>query len=632
MITMKKIFTLLFVLCISYSLQAQLWIDQRADELFASGDYSYALNLYKKIKSKKQKDKVNTQIGRCYLALKDYAKAEEFLSNVEKTEKSGYEYGLRDLGIALLYQGKYEEAETAFRRFQETGFNDPLMAVYFQQCDTGKKRPRPDGRIRFVKTTFQAGGFYLGSTYVNDQWLYTLSLPKSNFMQQFDYPAYGLSAGKWSGHELKTDSVFQRNFTRFYLSSPSYDQASGLLYYSRNVSDVKISKKKKLTKHHLPADKVNRLQIFSVKYGQSLTEETEFTHNDASFNTSHPCIWNNGNAMLFASDRPGGFGGYDLYVSYKDGAGWTNPINLGNQINSIGDDMFPTVWGDSVLFFSSNGRPGLGGADIYRCIIFDGKFQTPEHLGPGFNTSYDDFGLWMIDKRHGYFATNRSSTPGTDEVYAFELPEQCFEGRGLIMDKLTLKPMKNVDVKIYQGDSLLATVKTDEQGFYFYPCFYIDMEYEIIPEEPKFRADTMYVVPRVTKLKELNMYMTPIVERNMVFTFNDILFEYNKADLLPESKLILDRLADLLKESGAKVELSAHTDSRGNDSYNQRLSQKRADSCINYLMSQGIPKSRLLGVGYGETRIKNRCTNGVICTEDEHTENRRVEIKVLDVR
>jgi len=629
---MKKISAILFVLCFSYSLQAQLWIDQRADELFASGDYSYALNLYMKIKSKKQKDKVNTQIGRCYLALKDYAKAEEFLSKVEKTEKSGYEYGLRDLGIALLYQGKYEEAETAFRRFQETGFNDPLMTVYFQQCDTGKKRPRPDGRIRFVKTTFQSGGFYLGSTYVNDQWLYTTSRPQANSMQQFDYPAYGLSAGKWSGHELKTDSVFQRNFTRFYLSSPSYDPSSGVLYYSRNVSNVKISKKKKLTKHHLPADKVNRLQIFSVKYNSLSNEEIEFVHNNPSFNTTHPCIWNNGNTMIFASDKPGGYGGYDLYVTYKVGNTWSIPTNLGSQINSIGDDMFPSVWGDSVLFFSSNGRPGLGGADIYKSVILNGNFLSPQHIGPGFNSSYDDFGLWMIDKRHGYFATNRTAPPGYDEIYGFELPEECYEGRGMVIDKLTYKPMKDVDVKIYRGDSLLAVVKTDENGFYFYPCFYMDMEYEIIPEEPKYRADTMYVVPRVTKLKELNMYMTPIVERNMVFTFNDILFEYNKADLLPESKLILDRLADLLKESGAKVELSAHTDCRGNDSYNLKLSQKRADSCINYLMSQGIPKSNLIARGYGENRIKNHCTNGVICSEDEHAINRRVEIKVLDVR
>jgi len=629
---MKNISAIIFILCFSYTLQAQLWIDQRADELFHSGDYSYALNLYQKIKSKKLKDKIYTQIGRCYLALKDYAKAEEFLSKVEKTEKSGYEYGLRDLGIALLYQGKYEEAETAFRRFQETGLNDPMMAVYFQQCETGKKRPRPDGRIRFVKTTFQSGGFYLGSTYVNDQWLYTTSRPKANSMQQFDYPAYGLSAGKWAGHELKTDSIFQRDFTRFYLSSPSYDPSSGLLYYSRNVSDVKISKKKQLSKHHLPADRINRLQIFSIKYDQPFSEEKEFPYNDPSFNSTHPCLWNNGNAMIFASDRPGGLGGYDLYVSYKVGNGWSIPINLGNQVNSIGDEMFPSVWGDSVLFFASNGRPGLGGADIYKSRIRDGSFQSPEHLGPGFNSSYDDFGLWMIDKRHGYFATNRTAPPGFDEIYAFELPEECYEGRGMVIDKLTYKPMKNVDVKIYRGDSLLAVVKTDENGFYFFPCFYMDMKYEIIPEEPKYRADTMYVVPRITKLKELNLYMTPIVEKNMVFTFNDILFEFNKADLLPESKLILDRLADLLKESGAKVELSAHTDCRGNDSYNLKLSQKRAESCINYLMSQGIPKSNLIARGYGENRIKNHCTNGVICSEDEHAINRRVEIKVLDVR
>lgn len=128
------------------------------------------------------------------------------------------------------------------------------------------------------------------------------------------------------------------------------------------------------------------------------------------------------------------------------------------------------------------------------------------------------------------------------------------------------------------------------------------------------------------------MYMTPIVEKSMVFTFNDILFEYNRADLMPDSKLVLDRLADLLKESGAKVELSAHTDSRGNDTYNLKLSQRRAESCVNYLMSQGVSMKHLSAKGYGESKIKNRCKNGVTCTEEEHTVNRRVEITVLDTK
>lgn len=629
---MKQISVSLIFLHLCFVLSAQLWIEQRADELFASGDYTYAVKLYQKIKSKKQQDKINTKIGRCYLALKDYAKAEEFFSKVEKFEKSGYEYVLRDLGIALLYQGKYEEAEATFYRFLETGYNDPLITVYFQQCDMGKKHPRPDGRIRFEKTNFNPLGYYLGSTYINDLWLFTTSNPKSNHLQQFDYPCYSFSVGKWEGSELKIDSVFQRKFTQFYLSSPTYDIVSDILYYSRNVSDVKISKKKKLTKHRLPEDKINRLQIFSIKFSSSTAEEKPFKYNDPSFNTTHPCIFNQGNSLIFASDRPGGFGGYDLYISYKVGNDWTSPVNLGNQINSIGDDMFPTVWADTVLFFSSNGRPGFGGADIYRVSIKDGKFSEPQHLGPIFNSSYDDFGLWMIDKRHGYFATNRSSSPGTDEIYAFELPEECYEGRGMVIDKLTLKPMKNVDVKIFKGDSLLAVVKTDENGFYFYPCFYMDMEYEIVPEKSKYRPDTLYMIPQVSKLKELNTYMTPIVEKNMVFTFNDILFEYNKADLLPESKLILDRLAKLLLESGAKVELSAHTDCRGNDTYNLKLSQKRANNCINYLISLGVEKSKLLAIGYGENRIKNHCINGIPCSEEEHAINRRVEIKVLDVK
>lgn len=631
---MKRFFsTITIIISLSIVGHTQLWIDLRADELFNSGDYSYAVELYKKIKSKKKADYIQSQIGRCYFYMKAYAQAEKHFLSVKNPTKTGYDYMPIDLGRVLLIQGKYAEAKAQFTNCREAGIDHPLLSIYFQQCEEGLKQEKPDEKIRFVKSTFQPQGFYLGATYIGKQWLFAEAHPKSVLSKQFDYPAYGLSVGKWNGHELTIDSAYHRIISKFYIASPSYDSINHILYYSKNVSNTKITRKKKLGKNHLPSDAVNRLHIFSSLFNQDLvSEEKEFFWNAEAHNTTHPYVFQQGNAMIFASDKPGGMGGYDLYVSYKSGSEWEEPINLGPQINSVGHDMFPYIWGDTVLFYASDGKPGLGGADIYKARIEHRSFGTPVHLGAGFNSSYDDFGLWMTDDRHGYFASNRQAEPGKDEIYAFELPKQCIEGKGMIVDRLTLKPMKYVNVKIYQNDTLLATVQTDEDGFYFYPCFQIDIEYELIPEFPKFRPDTLFVTPRKSRLKELNMYMTPIVEKSMVFTFNDILFEYNRADLMPDSKLVLDRLADLLKESGAKVELSAHTDSRGNDTYNLKLSQRRAESCVNYLMSQGVSMKHLSAKGYGESKIKNRCKNGVTCTEEEHTVNRRVEITVLDTK
>lgn len=631
---MKKILISTFVVfSMALTLQAQLWIDQRADELFLSGDYTYAASLYKKIKSKRKADYIHSQLGRCYFLMKDYPNAEAHFLQVTNYAKTGYDYTQIDLGRALLMQGKYNEAQNQFLLCKESGIEYPLLTTYLLQCENGLKQVQPDEKIRFVKTTYQSQGYFLGATYVGRQWLFAEAHPQSVVSRQFDYPGYGLSAGKWNGHELQKDSILQSSLSKFYLASPSYDFSNQRLYYSRNVSDVKISRKKKLSKHNLPFDAVNRLQIFSVPFHQGVAgDELSFLWNSDSYNTTHPFVFQQGNAMLFSSDRPGGFGGYDLYITYKSGNEWSEPVNLGSQINSIGHDMFPFVHGDSVLYYASDGKPGLGGADLYKAAIHQRVFYSPIHLGPGFNSSFDDFGLWMTDDRHGYFASNRYASPGKDELFAFELPKQCFDGKGMVIDRLTLKPMKNVDVKIYQQDTLLAVVKTDDEGFYFYPCFTIDMEYELVFEEPQFRIDTLFVLPRKSRLKQLDMYMTPIVEKNMVFTFNDILFEYNKSDLLFESKIVLDRLAELLKESGARVELSAHTDSRGNDAYNLRLSQRRAESCIQYLTSQGVAINQLSAKGYGESKIKNRCRNGVTCNEEEHTLNRRVEITVLETK
>lgn len=637
---LKALFSVIFTTYVVHSTYAQLWLDQRADELFNSSDYTFAIKIYSQIKTKKLQDWVNTQIARSYFQLKDFKKAEEFFSKVQHPEKCKYEYLYRDLALCYLYQGRYTDAENTLKKFEATGYNDPMLATYYQQINAGKnffkEQAVDDETVKLSKTNFDPNGYYLGSTVIKGQWVFAMPQPKKNDFLQYETPNYGLAYGKWNKNEWKQDSVSVVGLSKFYFNSPSFDSINNVIFYSKNVTDTKITKKKKMKEQKVPDDRVNHLQIYYAPYGK-WNEENVFVHNKSEHNFTHPVVWNKGNALIFASDMPGGLGGYDLYVSYKNGSTWSEPINLGNQINSVGDDMYPYVWGDTVLFFASNGRIGWGGADIYRSNI-DLKnriYTEAKHLGGKFNSPADDFGLWMSSERTGYFASNRELKPGKDDIYAFEIPEICYSFKGQVFDKVTLQPLANSKVKIYENGNLIGEVITDNKGYYTYPCIYRNRKYNIEAEQPKYTPEKINFEPKlpadITETVK-PMYLNPIVEKNMVFTFNDILFEYNKADLLSESMIILDRLATLLLESNAKVELSAHTDSRGNDNYNQKLSQRRAESCVNYLITKGVQAWQLIARGYGEKLLKNGCGNNVKCTEDEHAVNRRVEIKILDVK
>lgn len=311
-------------------------------------------------------------------------------------------------------------------------------------------------------------------------------------------------------------------------------------------------------------------------------------------------------------------------------------MNLGGRINTSSDELNPFVLGDSLLYFSSEGWVGFGGADIYYCQGLQHRWGDPRNMGPGFNSFADDFGISFDSSgTYGLFASNRDTRNASDEIWYFSQVINYISGGGQTRDKFNGSTLPGVQVQIFEEGKTeaIATLTSDAGGQYSYDKFEPGKRYLLRGEKEGYLRREVQVDPQFTAMDKIDLSLDPRLKKNDLFAFKDILFEYNRAELLPASVSTLNRLAELLiVNSGAIVELSAHTDCRGNSSYNDKLSQRRAESAVNYLISMGVDADRIIAVGYGERKLKNHCRDGVPCSEEEHELNRRVEIKVIDMK
>lgn len=510
--------------------------------------------------------------------------------------------------------------------------------------------------------------------------------------------------GEWQKSKLKRGAFFSANHSGPVAFNSSYDK----MLITKNLSR---DEKKKGVRY-------SNLYLSSQVEGE--WEEPEvFPYGSTAFNTGHGVFSVDGKRVYFSSDREGGEGGSDIYYSDFVNEEWQEPVNL-ERINTSGNEMFPFVSSDNMLYFASNGHVGLGGLDIYM-LDLDDESSSPLNLGAGINSSADDFSL-IVDSTglSGYLTSNRDGF--VDNIYswyreAIRLDVEINVFAHLREGKVPLEKQEVFLVDNSSGDTLF--LESDENGqvksplelfkkyeigvlssedydpienisfttrnvlkdtsFLFelnlYPV-YVDVELLVFNEKTKkplknaridwinrdnqesvelftddegkayYKADkqTLYrglasirgymdgqgevkTGARGTALLEIGLVE---IKRGLTFKIDNILYDLNKATLRPESKYELDKLAVfLLTNEGIKVELSSHTDSRGSDAYNRRLSQQRAQSCVNYLIEKGVNRRSLVARGYGEARLINRCKNGVTCSEEEHQENRRTEIKVL---
>ena len=615
----------------------------KGDEYFNKRMYKEAIESYKLALNEKivfNKYEMTKRVAQTYKMLFDYQNATEWYERLVAIEDRIEPKFIFDYALLLCNVEKYEDAKPVFKKYFDAVGKPDSYSKYEQSCNWAISNANKLQDVRIYKTNIETGSRSLGIAFYNDGVVY--AKPQA---QDFDLKTvyYDLAFSKKIDTAKFDVPIILQGETNhsFYEGSPSFSVDNNKLYYTGNSTELtKYNDRKAKRKNiQISSEGVNILKVYQAdKKNGNWMKGAELTFNSKEYDCAFPSLSKDGKRLYFVSNMSGGFGGFDVYLVNKiSDSTWSEPINLGAEINSEFDEMYPFEDNDT-LYFSSKGREGFGGADIYKSYIKNGKYSKAENLGKPYNSSKDDFSFIVNNNdRMGYLSSNREGNNGYDHIFEFYFPEQPDTINGLALNKITTKPIAGLEVKLHKVNAegipeLIETFSTNSDGkvqlilekhVEFYVTFYhpgFDAQTFEIPAEN--RADV------VAKFGQL-MFM-PIPKKNDVIKIDNIYFDYNKASVKEESFSVMDVIVEYLKtNSTISVELSAHTDSRGSDAYNLKLSAGRAKSVVEYLVKKGIEKSRLVPKGYGETKLVNKCSNNVKCSEDEHQENRRVELKVL---
>lgn len=481
----------------------------------------------------------------------------------------------------------------------------------------------------------------------------------------------GKDSYKWTGEaffdlyqwDLTAETVekYEAPFNNSYhQGTPSFNADRTVVLFTQCGSGQKIA--------------VDYCQIMiSYKEGDTWSTPEMVTLGSAENNYVHPVLSPDGRFLIFASDKNGGFGGYDLYFSNRlgdtDELKWAKPVNMGNRINTKRNEVFPFVMGDQgeVLYFASDGHPGMGGLDVFRTEQRGERWQRPQNLEAPMNSGGDDFGLIVESADtsgsiRGYFSSNRLSSKGGDDVYQFDFipppPDTivvvdtssfqiAINLEGVVKERLfntpgnpnsgvaSLNPLMGASIQISSLDTAY-TLGSDVDGT-FYATLDTGKIYYFYATKPGYFVALDTLSTQGIVLNESHPDTTLSIElvlekiyTNQEIVLENIYYDLDKDFIRDDAKPTLNELVSLLKRNpNIRIQLSSHTDCQGTESYNQNLSQRRAESAVRYLVQNGIDNGRLTAKGYGESRLANTCRCAA-CTPEEHQENRRTTFLVLD--
>ncbi len=426
--------------------------------------------------------------------------------------------------------------------------------------------------------------------------------------------------------------IFSKKLKSHYHEGPLafYDNNTKVIFTRSGLEDRKLLGKKS-TRNSADAT-VLKLYMADIE-NDDIVNIREFEYNSDEFSTGHPTISEDGRILIFSSNRPDSNGGSDLFLCYRVNDTWTPPRSLGDEINTSEQELFPYLDGN-ILYFASDGRPGMGGLDIYYTILAN---DMPTEISPfayPINSVNDDFGLMLHKGKNGYFASNRGNTANDDVYYAyhFEKPPKLTLDVALY-DSLSAELLKDVKVDVVDmlsSDYLVPLLHEGDSVFTY--AVEKGKKYEVIGSRKGYFTVHFVNVPDTLEGKvRWNINMLPIMT-DVAIKLDNINYDFDKATLRDSSLMKLNHVIRWMEDNPTvKIELSAHTDNRGRDSYNLNLSERRAQAVVDYIVECGINPSRLVARGYGESQPIVKCPNPNDCSEEEHQMNRRTEIKVIGV-
>ena len=595
---------------------------KRADKKYAIGEYYLAADMYKQVyrrinsKDKAMRAHVAFNQGECYRILNN-SKAQSAYKNAIR---NNYPDSIVYLHYAqvLHYQGKYKDAIKQYDTYLESHPQDYVASAGKYACIKTEEWKKQPSRYKIspakefnAKRSSNFSPMFIGED--ADALVFTSNRQEQQSgnktkvrtssvtgMPTFNlYTARKNAAGKWEDIELceglykepeseDEEGATQKQTTTAELGAACLSADGKTMYftYSKPVNGQDLGAK------------IYVSQRASGEWGEA--QEVKL-FKDSSITVGHPTLCSTGDTMYFVSDAPGGFGGKDIYMAISNGSEWDDIRNLGPTINTSDDELFPFIRKDGRLYFSSKGHPGYGGLDIFYAMPKDTTWEV-FNMGTPFNSIADDFGITFAgETENGFFSSNRGQKKGYDLIYSFVLPEMEF----LVEGKVT-----NTDGE-HLSDASLRLVGND--GTNVKTQIRRDGTYRL-----KLQKDTRYAM-LVTARGYLNMKhifategltdshtyqqdfsMSPI---SKPVKMGNIFFKFGSWELTPDSEDGLNALVKLLNDNpNITIEMAAHTDMIGNNTSNQELSLKRAQSVVNYLIKKGIEQERLTPVGYGEEK------------------------------
>lgn len=863
---------------------------KKANNAYLKFQFAKAVPIFNKVIKKNDADKQEAlvKLAECYKILGDYQKAELAFADAEKINKlsadASYSYG-----DVLKINNKYPEALQQYKLYLASKPTDSKVQNAIKSCQEIKYwQPKPKEyevknieEINTARSEFSPVIYKNKLIYVGEKVTDIVDFEKSFLNNQ---PYLDIFESKLKKNGVSKSKQFSKKTNSVYHDGPiAFSETSNLICFTR-VNGITNRKNKEF---------VNRAKLyFASQNGTRLSKPKAFQYNSDDYSCAHAAFSKDGNTMYFASDMPGGFGGQDIWMCKKNGDAWDKPINLGADINTSGDEVFPNVKSNELIYFSSNGLPGFGGLDIFSAKSVNGKWLLNRNEGLFLNSNKDDFGIVFLNDSLGYFSSNRDGGKGQDDIYSFKFSNKYITVDGTVLltentndparglkiylldekgkkidstytnekgyfafknldadkkymaeieeteanfksksryyladknDKIARITHKDnngnkfvfknlpVDVNglpdLYNDDDLnlagnllygenpsqpLANKKvviknefgdvieettTNEFGAFAFRNLPIDQNYSLYIDDEELPADAKIILTNKagkqvktvksdgkgkfkfsllsvdkTTINDLsvedkdlvmalkgylydqdkkaitnakvtvfnkNEVITNIItdekgrfefknlsaDKNYIFAFDDddvrftnvskiyiadskgriykeitrstngkfrfellevdkialgeysvedpwlevlqlknkqkqetitivenVTYAYGDYKIDEAAKNLLNKVITVLNSNpNLNIELSSHTDSRSSDAYNLQLSQKRAKAAVDYLISKGINKNRLKAIGYGESKLLNRCKNNVDCTEEEHAVNRRTEFKIVEI-
>ena len=635
---------LLFMLVLTATAQKTKITD--ADKKYDKYEFIDAIQVYEKVAEKGYKDeKMFQRLANAYYFNAELTKAVKwydqlFAMNAEQEPEYFYRYAQ-----SLKSEGNYKKADEMLEKFNKKISTDKRGILFESNKDYLEDIKVNSNRYEVTDAGINSKMSDYGSTIFNDKIVFasardTGGVSKKTFKWTNKSFTNLYTAALLPDGTVGKPERFQKNInSKFNESTPVFTKDGKTMYFTRNnYNDGKRGNNEK---------KITLLKLYKATFiDEKWQDIKELPFNSDQYSVAHPTLSIDEKTLYFASDMPGTFGQSDLFkININQDGTFGKPENLGVGINTEGRETFPFISENNELYFASDGRPGLGGLDIFVSKINeDSSFGKVENIGEPINTKQDDFAFIIRKDRNGFFSSNRENGTGLDDIYRFTETKklECKQLlAGTVTDSKTGELLSESKIILLDEQfNTIAEVNSDSKGNYSFADVDCGKKYHIRVSKTDYETQEKPVninpASGETSLPiQLEKRIKPItVGTDLAKTLEIpiIYFDLDKATIKKESAFQLEKIIQVLQQyPNLKLEIRSHTDSRQTAKYNQVLSDKRAKSTMKWLIENGIASNRLTGKGYGETQLVNQCSDDVKCTEEEHQLNRRSEFIIISM-